>query len=149
VTQYTAVKASDTENKEPPTLHPIPKVHPQKEIEQFEARRSMIEALIHRKEFTKAKQFLYEMKNIYTQYKQFKSQIQALENKISDESEEPQHSPRPAKETYFDRNTKDMPQHTITQIHKNELSQKQKKIQKLRQLLTRIEQFQSQTTHQP
>lgn len=149
VTHYTAIKASDTENKEPPTLHPIPKVHPQKEIEQFEARRSMIEALIYRKEFTKAKQFLYEMKNIYTHYKQFKNQIQALENKIPDENEEPQYSSHPTKEIHSDRNTKDTPQHTMTQIQKKVLSQKQKKIQKLRQLLTRIEQFQSQTTHQP
>ena len=43
----------------------------------------------------------------------------------------------------------EIPQHTMTQTHTGELSQKQKKIQKLRQLLTRIEQFQSQTTNQP
>ena len=81
VTQYTAVKSSDTEDKEPPILHPIPKVHPHKETEQFAARKSMIEALIYKKEFTKARQFLHEMKNIYTHYKQFRNQIQVLETK--------------------------------------------------------------------
>lgn len=148
VTQYTAIQSSNVKNEEPPILHPIPTVHSQKDMEQFKARSAMIEALIYRKEFTKASQFLQEMKNIYTHHKQFRDHIQILENKIPIINKE---SPNQNAINIGSTNYTDMgvPQNTITQKNTGKLWQKQKKIQKLHQLLTRIERFQAQTTDQP
>lgn len=149
LTQYTSTKSSETEDIEPPILHPIPKIHPQKETDQFEARISMIEALIYRKESSKARQFLQEMKNTYSHHKQFINQIQALENKLPIPTEEEPQNSDAIQTSYSDKENMDIYKQTITQTNTGKLWQKQKKIQKLRQLLTRIEKFQSQTANRP
>ena len=148
VTQYTAVQPSNVKDEESPVLHPIPKAHSQKSMEEFKARSAMIEALIYRKEFIKARQFLQEMKNIYTHHKQFTNHIQILENKIPLTNKELQ-NPNATNTDSANHMNIGVPQNTMTQIKIGKLRQKQKKIQKLRQLLTRIEQLQSQAIDQP
>ena len=106
VAQYIAVPSTDKREEDLPTLHPIPKVHSKKEKGQFEARSSMIEALIYRKEFSKARQFLQEMKNIYAHRKEWDTHIKSLERKLplvdkKPQSEKEQHGSFPTYNTVF------------------------------------------------
>ena len=151
VARHISTQTSNTEDNPPPTIHPILKINSQKEMEQFAARSSMIEALIYRREFTKARQFLLEMKNIYTHHKQLRTHITMLENKLPAMSEEPQlqHLNTDTNTEGFDHKKTNIPQNTISQINTGKSRKNQKKIQKLRQLLAHIEHLQSQTTYQP
>ena len=142
---------SDENNSSLPSIHPLPKIDSQKEAAQFESRSSIIEALIYRKEFKKARQFLLEMKNIYTNRQQ-KSIIQKLENKIPEKEAIQQEQPLSSYTqtqvgSLNNKESSNIPHETITQTNTGELLRKQKKIQKLRQLLARIEHIQSQTAH--
>ncbi|MDE0518558.1 MAG: hypothetical protein OXH36_03250 [Bdellovibrionales bacterium] len=83
VAQYISVSSPSVPEGGPPVLHPIPKdIASGKKGEQFEAQSAMIEALIYRKEFVKARQFLQEMKNIYAHNKNWNIRIQKLEKKL-------------------------------------------------------------------
>lgn len=123
---------------EEPALHPIPKALSQKEREQFEARCSMIEALIYRRESEKAKRFLVEIKNMYSHYKQFGNQIEVLEKKLF-----PGEERRTGVMTEIKK--ADM-SYGKTRTHQVSIAKqrKEEKIRRLRKILARIEQFQSQ-----
>ena len=97
---------------EPPVLHPRLKTLDKKETVKFESRCAMIEALIYKKEFHRAQKFLSEMKNIYYHDKNQLKNIQLLIDKLPKDISTPRDS------------------------------YKQKKIQKLRLLLERIEELQ-------
>ncbi len=142
VAQY--ISPPDTKSKEPPTLHPVPKTYSKREKQQFFARSAMVEALIYRKEFPKARQFIMEMKNIYN-HQQWKAHIQALEAKLPSTNESFQVEKGNMKGN-MDRKI------TVTETYFSKSKKKQQKIQKLHKLLTRIEQSQvskSYDQHQP
>ncbi len=154
VAKYISAEPKDQKNPVPPTLHPVPKTYSQKEKQRFSSYSAMIEALIYRKEFSKAKQFLLEMKNIYD-HPQWKDKIQSLEKKLPPSSKSSL-SPIPfshKKERYSKTDPgpsslslKSSVPHqevTSTKTHIVTWDIKQRKIKKLRQLLTRIEQFQA------
>ena len=90
IAQHILVSSSEVKEDGPPVLHPIPKeIISGKRKEQFEAQSSIVEALIYRKEFVKARQFLQEMKNIYDHNKKASTHIQKLERKIPSIDKEP------------------------------------------------------------
>ena len=126
-----------------PSLYPIMP----KEDKQFQARLAIIEALIYRKDFNKASQFILEMKNIYPkQAKALKKWerllppnplMEATDN-LDEEQEEfsNQNSPKTASQN----------QSLLYKTHQSSLNTssnlnhtRQKKIQKLNHLLSRVE----------
>ena len=123
------ITPSPSNDRNQPALHPIQKPGSRKETERFLARHSMVSALIYRKEFEKAKNFLIEMKNIYAQNKTFTDQIKQLENKLPNHWDQTELFVSPFS----------------APVNKKS-QERQKKIQKLKQLLTRIEQFKPQVT---
>lgn len=124
--------------EEEPALHPIPKPLSQKEREQFETRCSMIEALIYRKELERAKQFLVEIKNMYSHYKKFGNHIEALEKKLFPVGEKQTGVMTEVRKVGMSSDKTKVHQVSIAKQRKKE------KVQKLRQILARIEKFQSQ-----
>lgn len=90
VAQHISVSSPDIKEEGPPILHPIPKeIVSGRKREQFEAQMATIEALIYRKEFAKARQFLQEMRNIYAYNKSWKIHIQKVEKKLPPIDREP------------------------------------------------------------
>ena len=146
VAQHITIQPPEDPKKELPVLRPLPKIKSRKETAQFKARSAMIEALIYRKEFEKARQFLMEMRNIYTDLK-WKAFIQRLENKIPSDNEEPPIPNLKTNTSYLGYTEVNNPQNTKKQTE--QVQQRKNKIKKLRQLLTRVEQRQHIIINQP
>ena len=73
----------EKKNQQAPPIHPIPKPNSQKEKQQFDHRLFFMKTLIHKGDFTKAKQGLTEMKNIYGSHQELSRQIQTTEDQLS------------------------------------------------------------------
>jgi len=132
-----------------PTIHPISQIS-QKEKAQFESRVAIIEALIYRKEFTKAKEFILELKNLYKGQKEWLKQTKSLEKKIPTVKTPHQNLPGdlPITQTLqMETSATYLGQKKgIISVDKNKVDKNKKsskalklKIQKLKKLLTRID----------
>ncbi len=119
------ITPSPSNDPNKPFLHPIQKPGSRQEKERFSARSSMVSALIYRKEFEKAGRFLMEMKNIYAQDKTCMDQIKQLENKLPGE----------------ERDETELFVSPFSSSVNKKSQERQKKIQRLKHILTRVEQI--------
>ena len=132
------VTASNVEAENTPMIHPIPKGSKPVFIKEFEAHSAIAEALIYRGEFDRADLFLMEMKNVYAHQEELNRQIQFMEKKRIRMKQSVKGEMPPASPVESENLAASSQYNTVTNDSISQ-SKNLKKIQRLRQLMKRLE----------